>query len=216
MILRRLSFVTLAAFAVAACATAPVTGPAAQVDAFAVASAATPQFSAQRLSDHIKYLASDEMEGRFPGLVGERLTLAYLQAQYEAMGLEPGGRDGSWLQPVDLVRFTPQRAPTASWAGADGVTHPLVSGTDITLRAGAANPAVRIAGAPLVFAGYGISGPTWDDYGATELTGKVAVVLRGQPDSMGADPNFYGSTTHKMQEALRRGGGGRPHFAGSG
>ncbi|WEK39929.1 MAG: M28 family peptidase [Candidatus Brevundimonas colombiensis] len=205
MILRRLSFVTLAAFAVAACATAPVTGPAAQVDAFAVASAATPQFSAQRLSDHIKYLASDEMEGRFPGLVGERLTLAYLQAQYEAMGLEPGGRDGSWLQPVDLVRFTPQRAPTASWAGADGVTHPLVSGTDITLRAGAADPKVRIAGAPLVFAGYGISGPTWDDYGATDLTGKVAVVLRGQPDSMGADPNFYGSTTHKMQEALRRG-----------
>lgn len=205
MILRRSPLVALAALALAACATAPIAGPAPQVDAFAVASAATPQFSAQRLSDHIKYLASDEMEGRFPGLVGERLTLAYLQAQYEAMGLEPGGRDGSWLQPVDLVRFTPQRAPTAAWTGADGATHPLVSGTDITLRAGAADPAVRIAGAPLVFAGYGVSGPTWDDYGTADLTGKVVVVLRGQPASMGADPNFYGSTTHKMQEALKRG-----------
>ncbi|KJV42681.1 peptidase M28 [Brevundimonas sp. KM4] len=174
------------------------------MDAFAVASAATPQFSAQRLSDHIKYLASDELEGRFPGLIGERLTLAYLQAQYEAMGLEPGGRDGSWLQPVDLVRFTPERAPTAAWTGADGVSHPLVSGTDITLRAGSAEPVVT-ASAPLVFAGYGISGPTWDDYGNADLTGKVVVILRGQPTVMGEDPNFYGSTTHKTQEALKRG-----------
>jgi hypothetical protein len=205
MILRRSPFVAFAALALAACATTPVPAPRQAADAFAVASAATPQFSAQRLSDHIKYLASDEMEGRFPGLVGERLTLAYLQAQYEAMGLEPGGRDGSWLQPVDLVRFTPERAPTAAWTGADGARHVLTSGTDITLRAGAADPVVRMAGAPLVFAGYGISGPTWDDYGAADLTGKVVVVLRGQPASMGADPNFYGSTTHKMQEALKRG-----------
>jgi len=205
MILRRSSVVAFVALALAACATAPVSAPPPRLDAFAVASAATPQFSAQRLSDHIKYLASDEMEGRFPGLVGEGLTLAYLQAQYEAMGLEPGGRDGSWLQPVDLVRFTPGRAPTASWTGADGVNHGLTSGTDITLRAGPADPMVKIEGTPLVFAGYGISAPTWDDYGDADLTGKVVVVLRGQPTAMGADPNFYGSTTHKTQEALRRG-----------
>jgi hypothetical protein len=204
MIHRRSPLVALAALALTACATTPVASPAPKLDAFAVASAATPQFSAQRLSDHIKYLASDELEGRFPGLIGERLTLAYLQAQYEAMGLEPGGRDGSWLQPVDLVRFTPERAPTASWTGADGMAHPLVSGTDITLRAGSAEP-VATAEAPLVFAGYGISGPTWDDYGNADLTGKVVVILRGQPTVMGEDPNFYGSTTHKTQEALKRG-----------
>ncbi|MBB5770106.1 hypothetical protein HNP47_000075 [Brevundimonas vesicularis] len=204
MIHRRSPLVALAALALAACATTPVASPGPKLDSFAVASAATPQFSAQRLSDHIKYLASDELEGRFPGLVGEGLTLAYLQAQYEAMGLEPGGRDGSWLQPVDLVRFTPERAPTASWTGADGVSHPLVSGTDMTLRAGSAE-AVVTAEAPLVFAGYGISGPTWDDYGNADLTGKVVVILRGQPTVMGEDPNFYGSTTHKTQEALKRG-----------
>lgn len=205
MIHRRSPLIALAALALAACATTPVASPVPRLDAFAVASAATPQFSAQRLSDHIKYLASDELEGRFPGLIGERLTLAYLQAQYEAMGLEPGGRDGSWLQPVDLVRFTPERAPTASWTGGDGMAHPLVSGTDITLRAGPAEPVVKVEGAPLVFAGYGISAPQWDDYGSADLTGKVVIVLRGQPDSMGADPNFYGSGTHKTQEALRRG-----------
>lgn len=196
----------LAALALSACATAPLPAGA-PTDGFAVASAANPQFSAQRLSDHIKYLAADEMEGRFPGQVGERLTLAYLQAQYEAMGLEPGGRDGSWLQPVDLVRFTPAHAPTATWTGSDGATVPLISGTDITLRAGPADPKAKLDGLPVVFAGYGVVAPErgWDDYGASDLTGKVVVVLRGQPTSMGADPNFYGSATHKMQEALKRG-----------
>ncbi|MBB3871603.1 M28 family peptidase [Brevundimonas mediterranea] len=207
MILRRSPFIALAALVLTACARAPVTPPPARLDAFATASAATPQFSAQRLSDHIKYLASDELEGRFPGLIGEQLTLAYLQRQYEAMGLEPGGRDGSWLQPVDLVRFTPERAPTAAWTGADGVRHALVSGADITLRAGPANPMFKIDGAPLVFAGYGIVAPErgWDDYGDADLTGKVVVILRAQPDALGVDPNFYGSGTHKTQEALKRG-----------
>lgn len=207
MILRRSPFIAIAALALAACATAPAAPLVAHTDAFATASAARPQFSAQNLSDHIKYLASDELEGRFPGLIGERLTLAYLQRQYEAMGLEPGGRDGSWLQPVDLVRFRPERAPTASWKGADGVSHVLTSGEDITLRAGPADPVLKIADAPLVFAGYGIVAPEqrWDDYGSTDLTGKVVVVLRGQPAVMGQDPNFYGSSTHKVQEALKRG-----------
>lgn len=202
----RSSSVALAALFLAVCV-APVNAAPAPADAVATASAATPEFSAQRLSDHIKYLASDAMEGRFPGLVGEGLTLAYLQAQYEAMGLAPGGRDGSWLQPVELVRFKPERAPTASWSGVDGVRHDLESGMDITLRAGPGDPASKLEDLPLVFAGYGVVAPErgWDDYGASDLTGKVAVILRGQPEPLGVDPNFYGSTEHKMQEALKRG-----------
>ena len=37
------------------------------------------------------------------------MTLAWLQAQYEAMGLQPGGPDGQWLQPIELKRYTPAR-----------------------------------------------------------------------------------------------------------
>ncbi|KAK0341503.1 hypothetical protein LTR94_026098, partial [Friedmanniomyces endolithicus] len=204
----------LSALVLAACAGSPVGMPAVDAaslssshdeEAFATASATQPDFSAQRLSDHIKYLASDELEGRFPGKIGEELTLAYLQKQYEALGLEPGGRDGGWLQPVELVRFRPERAPTATWTGGDNQSHPLASGQEITLRAGPLDPRVLVEDAPLVFVGYGISAPGWDDYGAADLTGKVAVVLGGQPQSMGADPNFYGSGTHKTQEALKRG-----------
>jgi hypothetical protein len=38
-----------------------------------------------------------------------------------------------------------------------------------------------------------------------DLTGKVVIVLNGQPEAFGADPNFYGSSTHKTDEAMKRG-----------
>lgn len=183
-------------------ATACASGPAAHVP--------TPpeavEFSAQRLSDHIRVLADDSFEGRFPGKVGEDLTLNYLQAQYEALGLEPGGPDGQWRQPVDLLRLTPSGAPTASWTGPDGQVHAFEPGVDIGLRVGPSG-AASLDGAPLVFAGYGVVAPErgWDDYGDLDLTGKVVVVLSGQPASFGVDPTFYGSSRHKIDEALERG-----------
>ena len=176
----------------------------------AAAPALAQDFSAQRLSDHIKYLADDRLEGRFPGKIGEELTLAYLQAQYEAMGLEPGGPNGSWLQEVDLVRLTPTKPATGSWTGPDGQTHAIEQG--LSLRAGMVAPVaaaaeLKLDGLPLVFAGYGVVAPErgWDDYGNIDLTGKVVVVLGGQPAAFGADPNFYGSGAHKTAEALKRG-----------
>lgn len=160
--------------------------------------------SAQRLSDHIKVLADDSFEGRFPGKVGEELTLNYLQAQYEALGLEPGGPDGAWRQPVELLRLTPARAPVVSYAAA-GVSHAITEG--LNFRAGAGDGHVALTDAPLIFAGFGVVAPErqWDDYGDADLTGKVVVVLDGQPSAFGEDPNFYGSSRHKTDEALKRG-----------
>ena len=182
-----------------------ICGVAASALLLAAAPVVAQDFSAQRLSDHIKVLADDRFEGRFPGKVGEDLTLDYLQAQYEAMGLEPGGPDGQWRQPVELVRFTAARPAVGSWTGRDGVVHPVETG--LTLRAGAAAPTVRLDAVPIVFAGYGVVAPErgWDDYGDMDLTGKVVIILSGQPKAFGEDPNFYGSSTHKTDEALKRG-----------
>jgi hypothetical protein len=76
--------------------------------------AAAQDFSAAQLSEGIRTISADEYQGRYPGTEGERMTLAWLQAQYEAMGLEPGGPDGQWLQPVELKRYTPVAGATAS------------------------------------------------------------------------------------------------------
>lgn len=174
------------------------------------ASAWGQDISADRLSDHIRVLADDSFQGRRPGEVGEPLTLDYLQSQYQAMGLQPGGPDGQWRQPVSLYRFTPARAPTAYWTGPDGTRHALQAPADIQLRSSNDSGRVEIVDAPVVFAGYGIYAPerNWDDYGALDVTGKVVVVMPGEPDGdlfRGPYNTLYSGIGYKKMEALRRG-----------
>jgi Zn-dependent M28 family amino/carboxypeptidase len=177
--------------------------------------ASAQDFSAERISQDIRHIASDDFRGRYPGTEGERMTLAWLQAQYEAMGLEPGGPDGQWLQPVELKRYTPVAgAASASWTGPDGTVHPLTVGTDILLRAVTNDGKADIENAGLVFAGFGIHAPErgWDDYGDIDVRGKVVIVIPGEPTAPavidrfnGAYPTAYQSLAAKADEAFRRG-----------
>ena len=48
----------------------------------------------QQLQNHIKFLASDELEGRRAGSVGEQKAVDYIVAQYQSIGLKPMGTDG--------------------------------------------------------------------------------------------------------------------------
>ena len=61
------------------------------------------QINSQRLSDIVKVLASDEFEGREPGGPGEPKTIAFLVDQFQTLGLEPGGVEGSWTHAVPLI-----------------------------------------------------------------------------------------------------------------
>jgi len=176
-----------------------------------VAGATSAQdFSAQRLSDEIRIISADDFQGRYPGTEGEKKTLDWLQAQYEAMGMEPGGPDGQWLQVIDLKRLTPKGQPTLSWSGATFQGRALVAGTDFTLRAMNAAAAGEVANAPVVFAGYGIHAPErgWDDYGDLDVTGAVVLVVAGEPDGElfnGPYATNYQSAAYKADEAKRRG-----------
>lgn len=199
----------------AGCATPPAgTAPAAPVN-----------ISAQRISDDIRTISADAYQGRYPGAEGERMTLAWLQAQYEAMGLEPGGPNGQWLQPVSLKRFAPVAdSARVSWTGPDGATHALMPGADIVVRAATNDGRADIRDAGVVFVGYGITAPErdWDDYGGADVRGKVVVYAPGEPDGdrfNGAYATNYQSTAYKADEAFRRGAVGvialRPVNAGS-
>lgn len=172
--------------------------------------ASAQDFSASRLGEGVRVISADEFQGRYPGTEGERLTLAWLQAEYEAMGLEPGGPNGQWLQPVELKRYTPVAGATAAWTGPDGTTHALTVGTDITVRAVTNDGRASIQNAPLVFAGHGIHAPerNWDDYGDLDVRGKVVIVVGGEPDGElfnGPYATNYQSGAYKADEAFRRG-----------
>lgn len=176
-----------------------------------VAGAVSAQdFSAQRLSDEIRIISADDFQGRYPGTEGEKKTLDWLQAQYEAMGMEPGGPDGQWLQVIDLKRLTPKGQPTLTWSGAMPQGRALVAGADFTLRAMNDAAAGEVIDAPVVFAGYGIHAPErgWDDYGDLDVTGAVVLVVAGEPDGElfnGPYATNYQSAAYKADEAKRRG-----------
>ena len=93
------------------------------------AAAAAAQRAAQILVDtaamdaHVRFLASDLLEGRAPATRGGRLAAEYIAAQFQALGLEPAGANGTYFQPVALVGMTPQ--PTLAWGPAGGATDTL-------------------------------------------------------------------------------------------
>ena len=69
--------------------------------------AGVKSFSADRILADIRTLSSDEFEGRGPGTKGEELSIAYMEKQFRAAGLEPGNPNGSYLQEVPLVGIRP-------------------------------------------------------------------------------------------------------------
>ncbi|MFN4287266.1 MAG: M28 family peptidase [Brevundimonas sp.] len=167
---------------------------------------AAQDFSTQRLSDGVREIASDAYGGRWPGTEGERLTLEWLRTQYEAIGLEPGGENGSWYQEVTLQRITPAREATARWRGNGGQGGALRLSDGLALRA-LASGRYQGEGVPVVFAGYGIHAPErgWDDYGDVDVRGAVVIVMGGEPDFGTGFPTFYRNARHKEAEAVRRG-----------
>ncbi len=159
---------------------------------------------------HLRFLASDLLEGRAPATRGGQLATAYIAAQFQALGLEPAGDKGSYFQPVALVGMTPQ--PTFTWSkpGSPPDTLPFRD----AFVAWAERPESDIgATGEVVFVGYGIRAPEWkwDDYKGMDLHGKVLLMLVNDPglvDStvfLGKILTYYGRWTYKLEEAARQG-----------
>src|SRR5438876_9714316 len=186
------------------CAGAP--GPAATP---ATLAAPIPAVSTAARDALLKYLADDLLEGRAPATRGGRLAAKYIAAQFEALGLEPAGSDGSYFQPVALVGMTPH--PSLVW-GKGGATRSLTYLGDFV--AWAERPESHIvAEGEVVFVGYGVDAEEWqwDDYKDVDVRGKVLLMLVNDPglqDSTifnGRALAHYGRWTYKLEEAPRRG-----------
>jgi len=54
--------------------------------------------TSKRVKKHIEYLASDELEGRLSASENDRKSAEYIAKQYESLGLEPAGEDGTFYQ----------------------------------------------------------------------------------------------------------------------
>lgn len=173
-----------------------------------------PVVEARALRAHVRFLASDLLEGRLPGTRGDRLAQAYVAARFEALGLEPAAPGGGWLQEVPLVGVTSTvKGPMRFTAGARSLS--LAFGEEMMAASGVQRARSGWHDAEVVFAGYGITAPEfgWDDFKGVDVRGKVLLVMNNDPERdpalfAGKTRLYYGRWTYKYEEAARRGAAG--------
>jgi Zn-dependent M28 family amino/carboxypeptidase len=144
--------------------------------------------TAAALADITK-LASDEFEGRAPdGGKGEQQTVQYLTDQFKAIGLQPGNPDGTWTQKVPLVGLTPEATgPLVVKKG--GQTKSFKVKDEFVAFSQRVTGDVKLENSEMVFVGYGVQEPTWDDFKGMDVKGKTIVVLVNDPQvTLAGDP----------------------------
>ena len=121
---------------------------------------AAKEITPELLSAHIRFLASDLLEGRGPATRGDRLAEAYIQSQLEGLGLEPGAPGGGWIQKVPLVGIKRTSSEPAVFRSARGTAERRARRE---LRRGLGRPEAGIEDrrAEIVFVGYGIVAPEY-------------------------------------------------------
>ena len=62
-----------------------------------------PEVTSKELLGHIRYLAADEREGRFPGTAGSRAAADYIAGQWEAAGVGVAAGLPGFRQTFDLI-----------------------------------------------------------------------------------------------------------------
>lgn len=137
----------------------------------------SPKITSGEVTDHIKYLASDELAGRFPGTDGDKLTVEYIVNEFEEYGITPAGEDG-YLQPFDYISEIKLGKDNSLSIGNGELIKG--SGEEFTTLYLSANGTAQ---GNIVFVGYGINAPelNYNDYAGIDLKGKIALMLMYSP-----------------------------------
>lgn len=160
------------------------------------------------LKADLTFLSSDALEGRMSLQHGSEIAIQWIASEFAKAGLKPLVGD-SYLQPVPLIEFSPDRALTSLTLTRDGHR-------DVFQAPDAASTfahEVKVSGR-VVFAGYGITAPelNYDDYAGIDARGKIVLIFNHEPQE--ADPNStfngigntrYANNNYKLFNAERHG-----------
>jgi len=168
----------------------------------------------KNMRSHIKFLGHDLLEGRGVGTRGIKIAQEYIAAQFALNGIEPALKNGSYFQPVPFVKV--QAGTSSECMFSNGQKRLALKYKDEFLFfPGVSGKPTEVTG-ELVFAGYGITAPEykWDDYKNSDVTGKVVLVLMGEPSSKdstlfnGSSYTEYSQLDKKRETALENGARG--------
>ncbi len=128
--------------------------------------------TAEDLKKHLYIVASADFEGRETATEGQHKAAAYIENHFRSIGLLPGNGD-NYLLPYPVYQDSLESAAFS------------VNDQSFTLNqdfyASPANNTVGMTASEIVFAGYGISDSTRDDYKGLNVRGRIVVILGGNP-----------------------------------
>jgi hypothetical protein len=150
------------------------------------------------LKKHLYIVASKDFEGRETGTEGQRKAAAYIESQFKSLGLLPGNKDSYQL-------FYPIFQDSLTNAELQVNDHPFRINEDFAVNT-SANYTATFMGSEVVFAGYGISDSTRDDYKGLNARGKIVLILNGLPPGSPAPTGRRGAGLYSKQEAAQKNG----------
>lgn len=139
---------------------------------------------------HMRFLASDELQGRRTGEQGNLVASRYIAEQFRVLGIKPAPGQTDYLQ---LVPFVNQKSAKEGVLIANNDTL-RVNKEFVILGSGAANLT-----ADIVFLGYGLA----DDY-KTDVKGKIVVAQIGTPESK-TPQELFTASNEKRKLATQKG-----------
>ena len=155
----------------------------------------------------MQFLADDLLEGRGTGTRGHEIAAKFMASQFEAMGLEPAGDNGTYFQTVPLRSIRPDQEHTALSLMQGGKGQTLRFRDDF-ITAGDPSRTETSVEAPVVYVGLGVTAPEqrYDDYAGVDANGKIVAYVYGAPARFEATMRaHYSSGVVKAENAAAHG-----------
>ena len=129
--------------------------------------------TADDLKKHLYTIAGPDYEGRETATPGQHKVADYIENHFKSLGLQPGNGEHFKLPyPVyqDSLEGASLSVANQTYALNQDFFAPVASNNSLTLL-----------GSEVVFAGYGITDSSRDDYKDLNVRGRIVVVLNGNP-----------------------------------
>ncbi|MBP7274377.1 MAG: M28 family peptidase [Saprospiraceae bacterium] len=145
--------------------------------------------TADELKQHLFILASDSLEGRETGTVGNQKAGNYIAKQFKENGLTPKGNNGNYFQNIGFSK----KLWTNNKLIINNIYYKNLS--DYYSLAWLNPDTFSIQTDEVIFLGYGIDSPNYSDYTGIDVRGKTILIYGGEP----LDEDSISYITHKKE-----------------
>jgi hypothetical protein len=154
----------------------------------------------------MRFLSDDALEGRGTGSRGFEIAAKFVASQFESLGLQPAGDNGTYFQTVPLRSMKIDEANSNLTLTRGGNQEILAFRKDFITYGDPARTETSVE-APVVFVGGGVTAPEqgYDDYKGIDVRGKIVALIYGAPNFESSVKAHYSSFETKATNAVAHG-----------